>query len=387
MIMKRIFLILLLVFLSAGLIFEISGCGRAGGVDKTTQEKGLYYCPMHPTYTSDKPGDCPICNMKLVKKETPVKDICLEHNCTMKDCNMRVKTTLKSGEKVSCPICGEFITTANGKLVEASKHNMGSAVTISPEKQQLIGIKTEPVKRINLTKTIIASGKIAYDPGLVIAQQEFIQAIDNKDSLSQSLIDASRNKLRLLGMSDDEIAGLEKTKKPQTNLYLPGKGENVWAYIFIYEYEIGLVKTGASVEIESVAYPGETFQGEVVSINPVLDPAARTNQVRAEVLNPMDKLKPEMFVSAKINVVLGEKLALPELAVMDTGLRKIVYISKGGGLLEAREVKLGQKAGDYYEIFSGLSEGDIVVTSGNFFIDAESRLKSALEGAGHEHGQ
>lgn len=188
-------------------------------------------------------------------------------------------------------------------------------------------------------------------------------------------------------MSEDEIAELEKTRKAQTNLYLPKKGENVWAYISIYEYEIGLVKIGSSVEIEAVAYPGEVFEGKVVSINPVLDPAARTNQVRVEVLNTEDKLKPEMFVNAKIHIDLGEKLALPELAVMDTGIRKIVYLSREGGLLEAREVKLGQKAGGYYEILNGLSEGDIVVTSGNFFIDSESKLKSTLEGTGHQHGQ
>jgi len=442
---------LLILFISA--IVAISGCGQAFSSAKTEHGKAVYYCPMHPSYTSDKPGDCPICNMKLVKKEdvqaasdeTAAKDICLEHNCTMKDCGMHVKVILKPGEKISCPICGEYITTANGKLAEVSNQTApvkkerkilhyrnpmnpevtspvpmkdqmgmdyvpvyeekeiqsgatGPTITISPEKQQLIGVKTEPVKKMNLSKIINASGKIAYDPDLVITQQEFIQALTNRDELKgeefkdviarvQSLIDASRNKLKLLGMSGDEITELEKTKKAQTNLYLPAKGENVWAYISIYEYEIGLIKQGSPVEIEAVAYPGEIFEGKVVSINPVLDPAARTNQVRVEVLNTLDKLKPEMFVNAKINIDLGEKLAVPELAVMDTGIRKIVYLSREGGLLEAREVKLGQKAESYYEIFSGLSEGDIVVTSGNFFIDSESKLKSALEGTGHQHGQ
>ena len=450
--MKPKILIPVLLILFIGIVFVIPGCSQAGSANKAAQGKAIYYCPMHPTYTSDRPGDCPICNMKLVKKEsvqpisdeTAVKDICIEHNCTMQDCGMRVKANLKPGEKVSCPICGEFITTANGKLIGVSNQtapvkkerkllyyrnpmdpkatspvpmkdqmgmdyvpvyedgkvqaDAGPTVTISLEKQQLIGVKTEPVKKMNLSKIISASGKIAYDPELVITQEEFIQALNNKDNLKgeefkdviarvQSLIDASRNKLKLLGMSEDEIIELEKTRKAQINLYLPAKGENVWAYISIYEYEIGLVKRGSSVEIEAVAYPGEIFEGKVVSINPVLDPSARTNQVRVEVLNTLDKLKPEMFVNAKINIDLGEKLALPELAVMDTGIRKIVYLSREGGLLEAREVKVGQKAEGYYEIFSGLSEGDIVVTSGNFFIDSESKLKSALEGTGHQHGQ
>ncbi len=403
---KILAVVLLILFISAAVV--ISGCSQAGSANKSKQEKAIYYCPMHPTYTSDRPGDCPICNMKLVKREAEeissyekaAEEICIEHNCTMKDCGMRVIANLKPGEKISCPICGEFITTAGGKVIEAKKQKQGTGptVTISPEKQQLIGVKTEPVKKMNLSKIVSASGKIAYDPDLVITQEEFVHALNNKDNLKgdefkdviarvQSLIDASRNKLKLLGMSEDEIAELEKTRKAQTNLYLPAKGENVWAYISIYEYEIGLVKKGSSVEIEAVAYPGEVFQGKVVSINPVLDLAARTNQVRVEVLNTEDKLKPEMFVNAKINVDLGEKLALPELAVMDTGIRKIVYLSREGGLLEAREVRLGQKAEGYYEILSGLNEGDIVVTSGNFFIDSESKLKSTLEGTGHKHGQ
>ncbi|MDP2980594.1 MAG: efflux RND transporter periplasmic adaptor subunit, partial [Candidatus Omnitrophota bacterium] len=324
---KILVVVSLILFISAAVV--ISGCSQAGSANKAGQEKAIYYCPMHPTYISDRPGDCPICNMKLVKKEQSkaldsksAEGICVEHQCTMKNCPMTVKVDIKPGEKVSCPICGEYITTANSKLIKISNQPVpameerkllyyrnpmnpeatspvpmkdqmgmdyvpvyeevkaqaatGPTVTISPEKQQLIGVKTEPVKKMNLSKIVSASGKIAYDPELVITQEEFIQALNNKDNLKgeefkdviarvQSLIDASRNKLKLLGMADEEIAELEKTRKAQTNLYLPKKGENVWAYISIYEYEIGLVKKGSSVEIEAVAYPGEVFQGKVVS--------------------------------------------------------------------------------------------------------------------------
>jgi len=197
---------------------------------------------------------------------------------------------------------------------------------------------------------------------------------------AKEMTDAARKKLNLLGMNDEQIAELEKTKSAETNLYLPKKGEDVWAYVSIYEYEIGFVKVGQAVDIEALAYPGETFQGAVVSINPVLDPMTRTNQVRVEIPNPEDKLKPEMFVNAKIEVSLGEKLAVPESAVLDTGLRKIVYLSKEAGVMESQEVNLGQKAQGYYEVLGGLSEGDIVVTSGNFLIDSESRLQSAATG-------
>jgi len=418
---RYVFPVVFLALSIAAASFMLSGCHKA-----SIESKGLYYCPMHPTYTSDRPGDCPICNMKLVKRSAePVKsqeaaghkghekaqhessadkapeDICLEHDCTMNDCPMHVKVMLKPGERISCPICGEFITTDKGKLAAVKTDDRSVSevhtVNISREKQQLIGVKTEPARRMSLTKTVRASGKIAYDPELVVAQEEFVQALKNEENVkdsplpdvierARSMKEASRNKLTLLGMSDDEISDLEKTKKPNTSLYLPAHGDNAWAYIAIYEYEIGLVNIGDAVEIEAVAYPGEVFHGRVISLNPVLDPATRTNQARVEVSNPEGKLKPEMFVSAAIKVDIGEKLAVSENAILDTGLRKIVYLSMPGDVLESREVKTGQKADGYYEIIEGVSEGDIVVTSGNFLVDSEAKLKSASTATSeHKH--
>ena len=199
------------------------------------------------------------------------------------------------------------------------------------------------------------------------------------------ITETARRKLKLLGMAEDQITELESTKKVDTSLYLPKEGENVWAYISVYEYEIGLIKKGAPVEIETPAYSGEKFQGVVRSIYPVLEAATRTNQVRVEVTNPEGKLKPEMFVNALVKVEMGERLAVPEGAVLDTGVRKIVYLSYPDGVLESREVRVGQRAEGYYEALGGVDEGDIVVTSGNFLVDSESRLKSALGSEEHRH--
>jgi Cu(I)/Ag(I) efflux system membrane fusion protein len=384
-------------------------------------------------------------NIPAQSKDKTLEEVCVTHKCTMKNCLMSIKAHIKPGERLICPVCGEVISTTSGKVVEIPGDKMpqesatavakkerkllyyrnpmdpqatspvpmkdsmgmdyipvyeeeaptaaygGPTVTISPERQQMIGVKTEPVKIMDLTKVVRVSGKIAYDPELAVTQEEFVQALnaqDNvKDSPLQDVIDraksfteAARNKLKLLGMSDDQISTLEKTRKSETNLYLPGKGENVWAYINVYEYEIGFIKVDDSVDIEAVAYPGEKFTGKVVSISPVLDPNARTNQVRVEVPNPDNKLKPEMFVNALIKESLGQKLAVPETAVLDTGLRKIVYLSEENNVLESRQVSLGQKAENYYEVLSGLKEGDVVVTSGNFLVDSESKLKSPSQG-------
>jgi len=455
-------LLIITAMIFVGAVFVFLDYGRPKDHSAVSQSKITYYCPMHPTYTSDKPGDCSICGMKLVKaqgnssdktssretntptlsQEKTLAEVCAIHKCTMKNCPM-VKANIKPGERLICPVCGEVIATVNGKVVEIPREgvassgaiptteikkerkllyyrnpmnpevtspvpakdsmgmdyvpvyeevssaaaSLGSTVTISPERQQMIGVKTEIVQKRDLTKIVRVSGKIAYDPDLAVTQEEFIQALNVQDNIkdsplqdvidrAQSLTDAARNKLKLLGMNDDQISVLEQTRKVENGLYLPGKGEGVWAYINVYEYEIGFIKVGDSVDIEAVAYPGEKFIGKVVSINPVLDPATRTNQVRVEVANPDSKLKPEMFVNALIKESLGLKLAVPETAVLDTGLRKIVYLSEENNVLESREVTLGQKAEGYYEVINGLKEGDVVVTSGNFLVDSESKLKS-----------
>ncbi|HOW35634.1 MAG TPA: efflux RND transporter periplasmic adaptor subunit [Candidatus Omnitrophota bacterium] len=455
-------LLIITAMIFVGAVFVFLDYGRPKDHSAVSQSKITYYCPMHPTYTSDKPGDCPICGMKLVKaessssdktsnqktnmpaqsKEKTLAEVCAIHKCTMRNCPM-VKANIKPGERLICPVCGEVIATVNGKVVEIPREgavsneaipateikkerkllyyrnpmnpeatspvpmkdsmgmdyvpiyeeassavaSAGPSVTISPERQQMIGVKTAMVRIRDLTKVVRVSGKIAYDPELAVTQEEFIQALNVQDNIKDSplqevidraknLTDAARNKLKLLGMNDDQISVLEQTRKAENGLYLPSKGESVWAYINVYEYEIGFIKVGDSVDLETVAYPGEKFIGKIVSISPVLDPSTRTNQVRVEVPNPDNKLKPEMFVNALIKESLGFKLAVPEAAVLDTGLRKIVYLSQENNVLESREVTLGQKAEDYYEVINGLKEGDVVVTSGNFLVDSESKLKS-----------
>lgn len=316
--------------------------------------KEIYYCPMHPTYTSDKPGDCPICGMKLVKKEA--------------------KTPTEEGR---------------GAQV--------AGVYISPERQQFIGIKREEVQKKKLLKEVRTVGRIAYDPELFIAQREYLEALKAQENTKESslplireqtssLVEAAGQKLLLLGMSEDEIDELAKSGKAQQNLYLPVNEDTVWIYITIYEYEMGLIKKGLPVKIETVAYPGEIFEGKIISITPVLDAMTRSVNVRAEIKNPDRKLKPEMFANVKIVVDLGEKLAVSEEAVMNTGERTFVIVTDDKGYFFRRDVKVGYKTEGYYEVLDGLTEGEILVTSGNFLIDSESRLQSAVTEE-HKHGQ
>ena len=388
-----------------------------------------YYCPMHPTYTADKPGDCPICNMKLVAKEKggmPVssgKKICLLHKCKMAGCKMEL--TLKPGETVTCPICGTHVAEAAASKggVVYYRHPMRPEVTsptpkkdemgmdyvpvyaeeektevpvpgqattrVSEEGRRLIGMKTEALKKRALSATVRASGRVAYDPDLYNALTEYREAVRAREKVKDStwpdviersgaLVRASFLRLRQMGLSEAQIEESGRSQQSPTNLILGGAGDTVWVYAQIYEYEIGLVRAGQSVEITAPAFRGRAFKGVVKAVDPNLSAETRSLKVRIEVPNPEGLLKLEMFVNALIRVDLGTKLALPESALLDSGERKLIFVDLGEGRIEPREVKIGDQAGAYYELLSGAREGEKVVTSANFLIDSESKLKSAI---------
>jgi Cu(I)/Ag(I) efflux system membrane fusion protein len=270
-------------------------------------------------------------------------------------------------------------------VYETAAAQTGPGIHISSERQQMIGVKKEKVEKRNLSRQILTVGAVAYDPELYVAQEEYLQALNAKEGTKEStlsvikdqgasLVDSAKRKLMLLGMNEEEIEGLAKAGKPQDNLYLPINADEAWVYITVYEYEMGLVKEGMPLEISALAFPGETFQGKVIAITPTINSQTRSAQIRAQVSDVQHKLKAQMFVNARIQVDLGEKLAVPESAIIDTGTRKIVYVAKEGDMLEQREVNLGQKAQGYYEVISGLDEGDVVISSGNFLVDSESKL-------------
>jgi multidrug efflux pump subunit AcrA (membrane-fusion protein) len=382
------------VILAAGMGVFAAGryfITRQGMVASKTA-KDLYYCPMHPSFTSDKPGVCAICGMSLVKRVTasgaeqktePVKSkkILFYRN----PMNPQVTSPVPMKDQMGMDYAPVY--------EEETAPAQTAGVYISPEKQQLIGVKKENVQIRKLSGQILTVGRVAYDPALFIAQQEYLQAFKSSRTInaadsgyieeqSKSFIKVIKQKLLAMGMSEAEIDELEKQGRPQQNLYLPGsEDKNVWVYVTIYEYEAGLVKTGTRVEIRAIAYPGEVFEGSVISVMPILESATRTVKARALVDNPDNKLKLEMFVNATIKYDLGEKLAVPEDAVMHAGTRDIVFVAKPDAHFEPRVVTLGAKAEHYYEVLRGLAENEEVVTSGNFLVDSESKLNAVLNQA------
>jgi len=339
-----------------------------------------------------------------------------------------------------------------GKMQEVAS----GTVQISPERQQLIGVKIGTVEIKPLEKVIRTVGRVDYDekrlttispkiggwiedlfvdftgrfvqqgeplltlysPELVSTQEEYLLALRAKKELvkspfseiassGNSLAESARRRLKLWDITDDQIKALEESGQPKKTviLYSPFsgivlekvayKGMNVmpgmalfkladlsivWLYADIYEYELPFIRLGQQASIQLSYLQGENFTGKAIYIYPSLNPETRTAKVRFEIPNPHGKLKPEMYANVEIKVHLGSKLAVPEGAIIDTGIRQLAIIDKGSGYFEPREVKVGAKVDNYYEVIKGLKAGERVVTSANFLIDSESNLKEAVGG-------
>jgi len=322
------------------------------------QNKGkeiLYWtCSMHPEVKADEEGSCPICNMKLI------------------------------------PVYGKDES-------EGSLHLTDRAI-------ELAGIRMVPATKHHLYIIIRTVGKVAYDPELVVAQEEYLNALEMVMKITtgsspvsvkraESVVEKSKYKLRLLGMDESEVEKLTKTRQVETSLIIP-ENES-WIYANVYESDISWIKKGQEIVVTTIAYPGEEFQGKIRSINPVLDAKTRSVRLRIQLSNANRKLKPGMYVDVKIEArysapkAMEHKggdaqkiLAIHKESVLDTGTRKVVWVYLGDGRFQPREVKLGPEGVFYHEdrslrcfpVLNGLKENELVVTNGNFLIDSESQL-------------
>jgi len=334
-------------------------------------------------------------------------------------------------------------------------------VMISPTKQQLIGVRTDTVKRESVNRTIravaqvqIDETKIArihvkspgwvdqiyvdfvgklvrkgqplfsfYSPDLVSTQQEYLIALRAQNDLgtspfpevskgSETLLQATRERLRLWDISDDQLKKLDETGQasrditmyspvdgfvtkrevyekmylqPETELYELVDLSTVWVNAEIYEFEVPYVKVDQPVTMSLSYFPGRTYTGKVAYIYPTVDPTTRTVKVRLEFSNPDFDLKPDMFAEAQLNISYGTQIFVPQEALLDAGTEQIVFVALGDGYFEPRKVQLGARLDGRIIVLFGVKPGERIVTSGNFLIDSESRLKSAMGGMKHQH--
>jgi Cu(I)/Ag(I) efflux system membrane fusion protein len=153
----------------------------------------------------------------------------------------------------------------------------------------------------------------------------------------------------------------------------------VWVWADFYENELSMLQVGQKIGVTTKSYPGENFDGTIRLINPFLDEIKRTAKARIDIPNADFKLRPGMYVNAELAMNMGEALTVPVSAVIPTGTRNVVFVDKGEGKLEPRILQLGEKYGDIYEVRRGLAEGERVIASANFLIDAESKVQGALK--------
>ncbi len=337
------------------------------------------------------------------------------------------------------------------------------SITLSPDKVQLIGVRTAVAAYHAVDRHIRTVGKVEpdetrlafvntkisgwvkklsidytgqqvvkgqpllsiYSPDLVTAQEEYLLALRSVktaqtstqgfaelDASRKELLESARRRLLLWDITEEQIAELEQSGRPKTditlqapldgivlekmvlegtyvtpgmNLYKIADLSKVWIVADVYEYEAPLVKVGQEARVSFPYEPGESFIASVIYVYPVLDPMTRTIKVRLAAKNPNLKFKPEMFANVEIKASSGERLAIPTEAVLDSGPRKIVYVEKKPGVYEMREAALGIRGEKYVEVLRGVRKGERVVTSGNFLIDSESQLRAGPGGGGHQH--
>ncbi|MGC4113788.1 MAG: efflux RND transporter periplasmic adaptor subunit [Myxococcales bacterium] len=367
-----------------------------------------YACPMDPEETGMSAKDrCPICKMFLVPKETIPALAAKEQEkvpglAPIELTQDRVQLAGVRTEKVTRQSLQNDLRTV-GSLA-ASEESLAHVHTrFSGWIEQVFVMQTgDKVEKGQELATI-------YSPELLAAQQEFLNARRwaQQGSPNGGLEADARQKLELLGISETEIGELEKSGKPQRamkirspvqgyvisrtalpGLYVQTGAElfqvadlsRVWLLADIYESEIGRVKIGQPATLTLQAYPGETFTGRVQFIYPTLNAETRTLRVRLAFKNPDLRLKPGMFGNVALQLAKAEGLVVPSEAVVDTGETQYLFLSKEGGRFEPRRVKLGARLGERTQILSGVAEGDLVVTTANFLIDSESRLRAAIEG-------
>lgn len=361
-----------------------------------------YTCSMHPSVEKDGPGTCPICSMNL----TPVTREELETGVIRIDAQRRQEIGVRTAAVEVRPVTVTIRTVATvtydeTRVSEVSLKNGGWIERLYVEETG------QPVRRGQTLFTL-------YSPELLSAQEELLAALASQRAARTSaapgrvdyLVEAARRRLSLWDLPDTQIdeivrsgqairaipivspaSGYVITKhvvegaavQAGQTLYRIADLDTLWLEADVYESELPLVQTGQEAEVTFPYLPGRRLRTRVTYVYPYLKSRSRTGKVRLELPNPGLEFKPDMFANVVLEASRGKQVVVPAEAVLYAGPRRLVFVDLGEGRLQPREVELGVRAGETYEVLGGLAAGDVVVTSGNFLVAAESRLKSATE--------
>jgi len=373
------------------------------------KRKILYwYDPMHPAYTSSKPGIAPDCGMELVPKYAEEQSAAkpVQGTVVISD-NQQSQAGVRTAVVQRTHLTREITTTAQIVADETRIEHVHVRVSGFINRVFVNSIGQE-VRKGEPLFTL-------YSPDLVSTQEEYLIAKRSKGTLgnapfqeiaqgAQSLLESARQRLKQWEISDEQIRQLDQTGKvinsmtiyspvsgfvtdrkvfanasinPDTEAFTVSDLSSVWALVDIFENEVPFVHVGNRVTFTLASDPGKNFAGTISFIYPTVDPQTRTVKARVQLLNRGYWLKPQMFAAAQVHIDYGMQIAVPREAVLDSGSEQQVYVVQDGGSFAPRRVTLGASVGDQVVILDGLKQGETIVTSGNFLVDSESRLKSA----------
>lgn len=437
-------LYLILFALVAVVPMALTSCSKspeASGAAKT-----LYTCGMHPQIIQDHPGDCPICGMHLEPVRNQNQQLVSLQTAAAASSQRKIKyykSTMMPGEISDKPGKDSMGMEMEPVYEEAGAPADSSVITIDPVTVQNMGIRTAPVTRGALRKTVRTVGIIDYDetaltdvtlkykgwierlfvdatgkevkageplfeiysPDLVSAQNEYLIALN---AGSPGLKASALRKLQNFDISAAQIAELEKTREIKKTLRVtaPRGGiviekmavqgqaaevgmklyrladlSRVWVQAQVYEQDLPYVKLGEEARVSLSYLPGRSFEGRVTYVYPTLDEKTRSARVRMEFPNAALELKPGMFAKVELSAeLLPSAVLVPESAILRSGEKNTVFVALEGGRFDPRTVTLGPRGeGGVYQVLDGVKEGELVVTSGQFMLDSESQLKEAIQ--------
>lgn len=387
------------------ILLLVFACSNSDNSNKNNKE--YWTCTMHPQVHKDGPGACPICGMDLIKKVVDdTADVSSKSD-------MEGMITLTTNQQI----------LANVSTIKIKKENLKKELTaysyldfVEQNRKTIPAKFNGRIQKLFIDKTgdYIKKGQALfeiYSPDLVQAQNDYLIALSNNKNQNSSLIEASKKKLELFGLTSNQIDELKNSgkinltltyyspvsgtvieKKVQegmyvnegTTIYEVAELSTLWNIAEVNETDLPIVKLGSKVKLKLKAYPGEEFTGRVTFIYPVINPQTRTVKTRSEFSSQSNKLKPQMYGETIFSTDAGTGLLIPADAIIFSGNRNVVWVKTSDGMFETRNVQLGQKFGNKYQILSGLNEGEEVAASGGFLIDSESQLKTGTP-TGHQH--
>jgi len=371
--------------------------------DHTTETAAQHWtCSMHPQIDMPEAGQCPICGMDLILKDSNADEALNENSFKMTKNAMalaNVQTVVIGEETENAKAKKLGVLRLSGTIKANDKASAMQTAHFGGRLERLY-YKTEG--------EVVGKGALlasVYSPELVTAQNELLEAMKVKE-LQPELYKAVRNKLKNWKISEKQIEQLERTQKVQTNfkmyanvsgtidkifaqegdhvkegtpLFMISNLSTVWAVFDVYEQDISNIKIGQELAIKTNAYPNEVIHAKINFIDPILNAKNRSIAVRATLQNRKNKLKPGMLIFSTVNVHSNKKentsVQVPKTAVLWTGKRSVVYVKTSEGVFELREVVLGADLGEVYQVVSGLDLGEEIVVNGTFTVDAVAQLQ------------